>query len=255
MSNIWTIAVKELRAYFASPIAYIVLAAFSLNFGWFFSLGTAYFVEAAPQAMGQPGAPPMNVNQWIIQPSLGNFTILFLLTASLITMRLYAEESRQGTIELLLTSPLKDYEIIVGKWFGALLLYLCMLAIVIIVLSLLFIYSTPDWKPVAISLLGLVLMGGTLLSLGAFISTLTKSQIVAAFLSFIAFFMLYVIGWIELVTDGVIADVIGYLSIQSHSEQFNRGVVAIDDVIYYVSGIALGWFLCKRSLESMRWRA
>ena len=156
MRNIWTIARRELSSYFASPIAYIVLAMFAVIFGFFFYSAVAIFVQFSAQAaMQQPGmAPPMNVNQFIIQPTLGNFSIILLLLTPLITMRLFAEEQRSGTLELLLTSPMHDYEIILGKWLGSMLLYACMLAVSLLNFSMLFIVSTPDWRAHARRLCG-----------------------------------------------------------------------------------------------------
>ena len=131
--------------------------------------------------------PPMNVDQFIIQPTLGNFSIILLFLSPMITMRLFAEEKRSGTIELLLTSPVRDFEIIFGKWLAAVLLFACMLAISMLNLAVIFLLSTPDWRALLVGYLGLLLMGGTFLAIGAFISTLTKNQIVAGALTFGAF--------------------------------------------------------------------
>ncbi len=257
MGNIWTIAVREFRVYFTSPIAYIVLAMFALIFGYFFTTGLAFFLDysANAGAQGGMGAPPMNVNQFVIEPSLGNMTIVLLFLVPMITMRLFAEEKRSGTIELLLTSPLPDYHIILGKWLGALLLYSCMLAIAVANLAVLFIYSTPDWRPVLVSLLGLLLMGGAMLAIGAFLSTLTKNQIVAGALTFGFLLLLWVLNWLSSFETSLIARVCDYLSISGHFEQFSRGVIELKDLLYYLSAIALGLFLSKRSLEALRWRA
>ena len=123
MNNIWIMARKELKSYFSSPIAYIVLAMSALIFGYFFFATTASFVQTSLRAaMQRGGAPPMNINDYIVRPMLMNVSVITLFLMPMITMRLFAEEKRSGTIELLLTSPLRDIEIILGKWLAALLL-------------------------------------------------------------------------------------------------------------------------------------
>jgi ABC-2 type transport system permease protein len=255
MRNIWTIARRELSSYFASPIAYVVLAMFGVLFGFFFYSAVAFFVNFSAQAAMQPGAPPMNVNQFIIQPTLGNFGIILLLLTPLITMRLFAEEKRSGTIELLLTSPVHDYEIIVGKWLGSMLLYGCMLTVSLLNLSILFIVSTPDWRAMLVGYLGLLLMGGAFVSMGAFISTLTRNQIVAGAVTFCLFLLLWVLDWVGSYNTSAIGKICSYLAIAPHFEQFSKGVIELKDAVYYLSAIAVGLFLSKRSIESLRWRA
>lgn len=258
MKNVLTIAMREFRVYFSSPIAYIVLAMFAAIFGYFFSTGLAYFVQFSAQAAmqgGGMGMPPLNINQFVVAPSLGNMTIVLLFLTPMITMRLFAEEKRSGTIELLLTSPVKDYEIIIGKWLGAMLLFCAMLLIAAVNLSILFLYATPDWRPMLAALLGLVLMGGAMLALGAFLSTLTKNQIVAAALTFGLLLLLWVLNWATSFSDSTLADIFEFLALSPHFEQFSKGVIELKDFTYYVSAAALGLFLSKRSLESLRWKA
>lgn len=258
MRNVMTIAMREFKVYFSSPIAYIVLAMFAVIFGYFFSTGLAYFVQFSAQAAmqgGGQGMPPLNINQFVVAPSLGNMSIVLLFLVPMITMRLFAEEKRSGTIELLLTSPVKDYEIIIGKWLGALLLFCSMLVVAIINLSILFYYSSPDLKPMLVALLGLVLMGGAMISIGTFLSTLTKNQIVAGALTFGLLLMLWVLNWASSFSTSVIGELCTFLALSPHFEQFSKGVIELKDVVYYISAISLGLFLSKRSIESMRWRA
>lgn len=256
MGNALTIARRELSVYFSSPIAYIVLAMFAIIFGYFFYNAVAFFQYYAAQAAANPGmAPPMNVNQFIIEPTLGNFTIILLFLAPMITMRLFAEEQRQGTMELLLTSPVTDYEIILGKWLGAMFLYACMVAISMINFGVLFFYTTPDWKALAVGYLGVLLIGGALLSIGAFLSTLTKNQIVAGALTFGLFLLLWVFDWVNQYSTSMIGKLFAYLAFPPHLQQFTKGVLELKDVVYYTSVIVLGLFLSKRSLESIRWKA
>ena len=257
MRNVWTIAMREFKVYFTSPIAYIVLSMFAVIFGYFFTTGLAFFLDysASVGAQGGMGAPPLNVNQFVIEPSLGNMSIVLLFLVPMITMRLFAEEKRSGTIELLLTSPVKDFQIILGKWGGAVLLYACLLLVAMLNLSVLFLYSSPDWKPVLVSLLGLLLMGGTMIALGTFISTLTRNQIVAGALTFGLLLLLWVLNWISSYETSTFSATCEYLAISPHFEQFARGVIELKDLVYYLSAIALGLFLSKRSLEALRWKA
>lgn len=258
MRNVLTIAMREFKMYFSSPIAYIVLAMFAVIFGYFFATGLAYFAQFSAQAAMQGGGmemPPLNINQFVIAPSLGNMTIVLLFLVPMVTMRLFAEEKRSGTIELLLTSPVKDYEIIVGKWLGAMLLFCAMLLIAVMNLSILFFYTTPDWKPMLVALLGLVLMGGTMIAIGTFLSTLTKNQIVAAALTFGLLLLLWVLNWATSFSGSTLSALFEFLALSPHFEQFSKGVIELKDITYYISAIALGLFLSKRSLESLRWRA
>ena len=201
------------------------------------------------------GMPPLNINQFVVAPSLANMTIVLLFLTPMITMRLFAEEKRSGTIELLLTSPVKDYEIIAGKWLGAMLLFCAMLLVAAVNLSILFFYTTPDWRPVLVALLGLVLMGGAMIAAGAFLSTLTKNQIVAGALTFGFLLLLWVLNWATSFSNSTLSEICEFLALSPHFEQFSKGVIELKDVAYYVSAIALGLFLSKRSLESLRWRA
>src|SRR5579884_4215968 len=181
MSNILAIARKELRSYFASPIAYIVIGFFVLLYGYFYYAILAYFVRQSMQMgqLGMQGPQPMNINQQMIRPLMQNVTVLLLFVLPMITMRTYSEEKRSGTIELLLTSPVTDFQIIMGKFLGALALYAIMLAVTWIHIAILFIYGHPEWKPILTAYLGLLLMGGCFISVGLLISSLTKNQIVA----------------------------------------------------------------------------
>src|SRR5215471_18804788 len=172
MRNILAIAHKELRSYFASPIAYIVIGFFALVYGFFFIAILRYFVGQSMQAGLTGGAQSANVNQQLIRPLLQNVTVVVLFMLPMVTMRTYAEEKRSGTIELLLTSPITDLEIVLGKFLGAMALYAAMLAVTLIHLAILFMYGRPEWRPIVTSYLGLLLFGGAFVSLGLFISSL-----------------------------------------------------------------------------------
>jgi len=253
MNNILAIANKELRSYFASPIAYIVLGFFALLYGFFYVTILSYFVQQSMQ-MNQFGPQAMNINQQLIRLLLQNVTVVLLFVLPMITMRTYSEEKRSGTIELLLTSPLTDFQIIMGKFLGALALYAVMLLITMVHIGLLFIYGKPEWKPIVSAYLGLLLMGGCFISAGLFISSLTKNQIVAVMATFALFLFLWVINWIGNFAGPQVEKITSYLSIIEHFDDFAKGVIDTTHVIYYLSFMTFGLFLTAKSVDSERWR-
>ena len=255
MRNVWIICRKELRSYFTSPVAYILLTMFAVIFGYFFwnSLGYIVVMSMEAQLEGEPF--PMNINEQIVRPLLSNVNVLGLFLIPMMTMRLFAEEKRSGTIELLTTSPIRDIEIILGKWLSALLLYTCMLAATIPSMVYLFRYGNPDWKPMAIGYLGLLLEAGGLLAIGTFISTLTRNQIIAGAATFGACLLLWVFGWASGYETATWARVLSYLSVITHYDSFAKGVLDSKDAIYYATVIFVGLFFTARSMESLRWRS
>lgn len=253
MRNIITIARKELQSYFASPIAYVVIGFFALLFGYFFA-SLVYWFEQQSLQMTPGSGPPLNINQALIGPVFMNVSVIVLFVMPMITMRTYAEEKRSGTMELLLTSPLTDVQIILGKFLGALGLYAVMLAVTLIHVGVLFIYGSPEWKPIATVYLGLLLMGACFISAGLFISSLTKNQIVAGMVTFAVFLLLWVINWLGQSFGPTGQAVISHLSITEHLDDFARGIIDTKHVIYYLSFIVFGLFLTAKSVDSERWR-
>lgn len=255
MTKIWVITEKEIKSYFSSPIAYGLMAFFAALSGFFFYAATAFFVERGMEAQMSGRQFPMNVNEWVIRPLLTNISVIGLFLIPMITMRLFAEEKSTGTMELLLTSPVTDLEIIVGKWLAALILYASILGISALQIAILFLYGRPDWKPVLVGYLGLLLQGGCLLAIGSFISTLTKKQIIAGGGTFAACLLLWVMDWVSAYNPSSFGKVISYLSVVAHFEPFSKGVLDTKDIIFYVSMIFFGLFLTSRAMESLRWRA
>jgi ABC-2 type transport system permease protein len=220
MRNILAIAGKELRGYFSSPIAYVVIGLFALIFGWFFYVPLSFFNRQSMQmSMGMGGT--LNINQMLIAPMLTNAGVVILFLMPMITMRTYSEEKRSGTMELLLTSPLTDAQIILGKFLGY---------------------------------LGLFLMGASFLSVGLLISSLTKNQIVAGIATFSVVLMLWVINWMGSFVGPTTQAVLSHLSITDHLDDFARGVLDTKHLVYYLSFIAFGLFLTAKAVDSERWR-
>jgi len=255
MRNVWIICRKELGSYFASPVAYILLIMFGLIFGFFFWNALASFVVESIQAQMSGQSIPMNLNEWIVRPLLSNVGVIGLFFIPMITMRLFAEEKRTGTIELLATSPVRDIEIIIGKWLASLILYACLLLFTAVNFAFLFKYGHPDWKPLLIGYLGLFLQAGALLAIGTFISTLTKNQIVAGAVTFGVCLLSWVAEWVSGYDNATWAKVLAYMSVISHFESFGKGVLDSKDAIFYVTVIFLGLFFTARSMESLRWRS
>lgn len=253
MRNVMAIAGKELRGYFASPIAYVVMGFFALLFGMFFNAYLGAFMQQSMQMAGFGGGS-MNVNMNLVRPLLGNASVVLLFVIPMITMRTYSEEKRSGTIELLLTSPLSDAEIIIGKFLGAMGLYVAMLAVTLLYMAILFWFGNPDWRPIAAGYLGLLLMGGSFIAVGLLISNLTKNQIVAGTATFGVFLLLWIVSWIG---DGFgprVQAVLSYLSIAEHFDDFAKGVIDTKHLVYYLSFITFGLFLTAKSVDSERWR-
>ncbi len=255
MRTVWTICRKEMRSYFVSPIAYGLMAFFALISGYFFYVAVALMVQRGMESQMMGRGQPMDLNEWVVRPVLMNVSVIGLFLIPMITMRLFAEEKRSGTIELLATSPVRDLEIILGKWLAALMMYAAIVALSALSMSLLFVYGKPDWKPLVVGYLGLLLQGGCLLAIGTFLSTTTRNQIIAGVSGFGISLLLWVLDWMSSYETAAWAKVISYLSVVTHFEPFSKGVLDTKDVVFYVSMIFFGLFLTARSLESLRWRA
>jgi len=252
--NITAITAKELRTYFASPVAWVLMALFAALFGSFFTMFLNSFIQESMGGQFGQGPQTVNVNLRMIRPLLGNANVIILFLLPMVTMRSYAEEKKSGTIELLLTSPLKDVEIVLGKFFGAMAMYLGLLAVMALYMSVLFLWGNPAWMPVLSGYLGLLLMGGGFIATGLFISSLTSNQMVAGTASFVVFLLLWIIGWFGESAGPTLSTILSYLSITEHFDDFGKGVIDTKHVIFYLSFIAFGLFLATKSVDSARWR-
>ena len=253
MGNILTLAQKELRTYFVSPIAYVLLVFFALLFGYFYASSINYVVQLSMGQFGFGGPQIVNINEFMIRPLFGNTAVILLFFLPMLTMRSFAEEKRSGTMELLLTSPLTDFQIIMGKFLGAMALYALMLSLTLIHIGVLFWYGEPEWGPVLSGYLGLLLMGGSFISIGLAISSMTKNQIVAAVSTFAVLLLFWIINWMGDASGTTTQSVLAYLSILEHFDDFSKGVIDTTHVTYYVSFIALGLFLTAKSMDVARW--
>jgi ABC-2 type transport system permease protein len=260
LRNIGAIVEKEWRHYFGSPIAYVALFVWTALFGGFFYLVFDRFLMVSQRAMQQMefgGGPKLSLNEWVIAQVLHNMAVVALFLTPMLTMRLFAEEKRQGTIELLATSPLTDLQIVLGKFFGALSLYLVMLAAGFVNFLPLWYYATvrPEWKPALAGGLALLLVGASFIALGLFVSTLTRNQIVAGSLTFGLLLILWIVGWMDDPMAGPVAKALAYLGLMNHVEDMMKGIIDLKDVVFYLSVTGFGLFLALQSVESQRWRA
>jgi ABC-2 type transport system permease protein len=234
--NAWIIARRELYAYFVSPIAYLVAAAFLLLSGLFFVVGAARWQDAT------------------LQPMFGSLSIVLIFLAPVLTMRLLSREQDQGTIELLLTAPVRDWEVVTGKFLSSLIYYAGTLALTGLYIPVLVLYGHPDLGTIGSGYLGLVLLGAALLALGVLSSSLTGNQIVAAVIGVVASVGLWLLDLLGSLLGSGVQQVIGYLTPSGHYYNLVDGIVDTRDLVYYLSATFLFLFLASRVIEARRWR-
>jgi ABC-2 type transport system permease protein len=250
MQTITAIWQREMKSYFVSPIAYVVLTVFLLISGFVFFVTLRNAVQATMQY-----TQPINVPAYVAQSLFQTISVVMLFLVPMLTMGLFAEEKKRGTIELLLTTPVGNFHAIAGKYLASLTFLLVLFSASVLTILPLFIYGQPDWKPILSGYLGMFLCGMALLAIGLFISTLTENQIVAVIITFGISLILWLIEAFTTSTTGVAKNVVDYLSVISHLEDFMKGVIDTSHVIYYVTFTFVGLFLAYRSLESMRWKS
>ncbi len=257
MRNTLTIAGREIRSYFSSPVAYVLLAAFLALAGYFFyALLTAFNQTLAIYSMMRN--PEMlqrfNLNEMVIRPLLHNMSVLLIFIIPALTMRMFPEEKRAGTYELLLTSPVRIGEIVAGKFLGGLALVVLMVALSGIFGLLLHRYGNPELPMMLSGYLGLALMAIAFLAIGTLISSFTDNVVVAYVGTLFALLVLYTIGWLGEAMQGFWASVIRYLSITDHFQELTKGVIDTKDLVYFATILIVSLFLTHRSVESVRWR-
>jgi ABC-2 type transport system permease protein len=247
MKNIWTIAKREYDNYFNGPLAYVVMLAVLLPMGIYFSLILFY---TSQQAFFGGGAAPD------VQPINGLFAFLMIFLSPALTMRLLSDEARMGTLELLLTAPVRDSELVIGKWLGAMLFILTTLLITLVYPLVLNNFVDPhiDWLVVLSSYIGLILLCGTMLALGVGISAMFSNQFASFFVTLgLLFFLYFMVG----LPAGLLpqaGEFFNYISIQNPFDQMNAGTITLGGLAYYLSLISLGLFTGTTAIEIRRWR-
>lgn len=236
MSKIWAIASRELRSYFVSPLAYVVAAFFMLVAGYLFSLILYHTKQAS------------------LQPLFSNLAVMFLLITPALTMRLLADERRTGTIELLMTSPIRDRDLVLGKYLACVIYLAFLLALTLLYPAILAYAADPDWAPIWTGYLGTFLLGCSFMALGVLASSLTSNMIIAAMITFALSLVVWLLPSAGQMFGGTANDVMTYLSVMNHQENLGRGVLDTSDLLFYLSFIAACLFMTIRSVETYHWR-
>ncbi len=259
MRNVFTIVGKELRSYFVSPVAYVVLTGFLLLGGWFFfnllsrfNLLLSLYLQM--QQQGGDAANRLNLNDYVVSPLMHNLAIVLVILVPMITMRAYAEEKKGGTYELLLTSPVRTGEIVLGKFLASFIFICIMIGLTGVYPAILMKFGNPETGVIFSGYLGLILLATVFVSVGLLTSSLTENQIIAAVSGLVATLLLYIIGWPAETAGDILGPLLRYLSVTEHFAEMVRGIINTRSLVYFLSLISLALFLTQRSVESLRWR-
>ena len=256
MKNIGVLVRKELRLYCVSPIVYVVGMVFLGISDYLFYAQAVYYSSISTQMMRfQGNLPQVNIHQALFRPPFLNMGVILLFIVPILTMRLFSEEKKGKTLDLLLTSPLHLTEIILGKFLAAWLIYLSFLAISLHLPMIMSLFTDVDWRPLIASYLGLALVGGLFVAMGLFASSMTENQVVSAVLGFGMLIGLWLTGATS--QEGgasVPGQILGYFSLIDHMDNFMKGLIDTSDLAYFVSLTLFGLFMTHRVLESHRWR-
>ncbi|KMY67920.1 hypothetical protein AAU61_08700 [Desulfocarbo indianensis] len=255
MKSFGAIYMKELRSYFHSATAYVLLVGFLLITGYFFYAGVAQYAMFSLQAMQNPVMMKINLMDYLVTPLLGNMAVIFILVTPLLTMRLLAEERRTGTIELLLSYPVSDGGVVLAKFLAAWTMAAIMLGLSWCHMLILLWISEPHAPAMLVGYLGMLLLCGAFVSLGVFASAVTENQIVAALISFAGLLLLWVLGWSSAVVGEEAGPILESFSLTNRLQDFSRGLLDTADVAYFVLFMGFFLFVSIRVLEAKRWKA
>ena len=255
MRNVWAIFKKELRLYFHSPIAYVVLTMFLIIMGWLFYGNLASFSRISVQAVQNPRlSSQLSATAMVFAPLIGNMTIVLLFIIPALTMRLFAEEKKQGTFELLYTYPIRDSEVLFGKYLACVTIFLVMLALTALYPILIAVMGTLERAPVLAGYLGIFLLGLTFVSVGVLMSAVTKNQLVAFVLAFGVLLFFWVLGFASSFLGPKLGAALSHASLIEHVNSFSRGIITTRDLIYYLNFSVFCLFLTVQALASHRWK-
>lgn len=256
MSAVFAIARRETAAFFDSPIGWIALLAFSGMWGFFFlAMLSGYAQQAAEAAFSPDMADAMNVNEWVVQPLFSNMGVIALLISPAITMRLIAEDRRSRSIDLLLTSPIGSWSIVLGKFLGAMGFVLASLVFSLHFPALLYWLGKPDTNIFLCNYGAYLLLMATYVATGLFFSSVTENQIVALVASFAFNLIVWVFGWMSSsMSDGIMKTVIDGVSMLNHLDKLGKGAIHLEDVTYFVAFTLFFLFATVQRVEALRWR-
>ena len=256
MGQVMAIFGKEMRSYFGSPIAYVMAGVFLLFSGFVFRNQVLEFHDMSVflQLAEREEKIQLNVNTGVVEPFFEFQTFIWMIVIPMLTMRLYAEEKRGGTYELLMTSPITSGQILMGKFLACYALYLLIELMAFGYIGVLATHAQLDWGPIFSGALAVVLLGATFISVGILASSLTENQIIVAVLSFFLLILLWIIDWAARFSDDLFFVILKFLSLLEHTRDMIRGVVDTHDVVFFVSAVAFFLFVTHTVLESRRWR-
>lgn len=254
MKTVAAIARRELDAYFATPVGWLCLCGFVLETGFFFALMVTEYNAQAIQAAYNPYMEGLNINDYLLPGLFGNMAVILLLLAPALSMRLFAEDRRQHSLELLLSSPVSSLEVVLGKYLGSLGFITVLLAGTLPSVVILYWLGQPDPGILAASYGGLILLAAAFMAVGMVTSSFTENQVVALVISFGLLLALWIVGWTQDLTSGTFGEVLSYLSVNTHSEELYKGLVHLKDIVYYVTFIGFFIFATQQRVESFRWQ-
>ncbi|MBN1878849.1 ABC transporter permease subunit [bacterium] len=255
MKAFWAIVNRDLRGYFLSPIFYAVATVFLLLTGLLFYSNLVVYTQISFSSMQNPYfSETLNLAADFIRPLAANFAVIFLFFIPAITMRSFSEEKRAGTLELMLTYPVSDFQVILGKFAAVLITMSFLLILTLIYPGLLFAWSTPEPALIASTYLGFLMMVSIFTAAGILASSATENQIIAALVAFGLNLVLWMAGWLSPQDGGLLHQILDHLSIINHFEPLIKGVVALTDLVYFFSMTIFFLFLTGQVLESKKWR-
>ena len=256
MSRMLAIYRREVGYFYNSIVAYIVTMVFVLLAGYFFYNLLAFFNLASMQVMQNPTATQrLSLTESVLRPLFANMSVVLLLIAPMLTMRLLSEERKLGTAELLFSYPISDWDAILGKYLAAATVLGSMIGITALFPLLLLGYADPEWGPIVTGYMGLLFLGMAYTAMGLFFSSLSENQVVAGVLTFGVSLLFVIIGWIVPFVPSETARVVSEISVLEHFGNFSKGIIDTNDVVYYLNFSVFFLFLCSRVLESNRWRS
>ncbi|MBM3227017.1 MAG: ABC transporter permease [Candidatus Tectomicrobia bacterium] len=255
MRSTYAVFKREVKAYFTLPIAYVMMGGLLLIVGLLYYLSFHWFLNMSFEAMRNPTmASDLDISSMVVGATISTIGVVSVFTLPLLTMRLWAEEKRAGTVELLLTFPLSDTSIVLGKFLAGLAVYMVFLLLSACYPLLAGLYAKLDPGPILAGYLGTLLLGATLFALGFLCSTWTENQIVACALAWAGFLFFWLIGHAAEFAGGDFGKILTQLSFAKHHENFAKGIIETQDVAYFVLATVFCLFLTLRSIESTRWR-
>ncbi len=253
MKNVWLIARRDLRMYFTSPIAYVLIAVVLVILGWMFFGMLSFYQQQVNQFAQLTFGQKPTLSDSVVRPMFGNLNVVLLFVAPLVTMRLIAEERKDHTIELLLTAPIRSFDIVLGKFLSGVLFLLALVGCTLVYPAILFFLGNPDPGVLFGCYLGVFFILLAYVSVGVFWSSRTENQIVAALLTFCTILFFWLISWISNQVGPFWSDVLNHLSVIMHYQTFASGTLNTADIIFYLSFTAFALFLTHVALDVEDW--